>query len=253
MAPLHATRSAAALALGFEDSEPTPSKDVAGRSEVATETRSLPAARKSGVYQPSLFTPREMPRVVPFETIAPGSIQRAPKGTVSRPRVRRPRVVPGQQSLDFTPAAQLRRPVDGVIGCGVPVAIPAHRAIAAAIDGSIILIGLGIFASIFQLMGGRIEVNAKTLPLLLIVAAIIAGFYKYLWFLGNGDTPGMRWSGLRLVNFDGQIPDRKQRFYRLGSGFLSLSAAGLGLLWSLVDEEALTWHDHISRTFPTPY
>ena len=27
---------------------------------------------------------------------------------------------------------------------------------------------------------------------------------------------------------------------------------GLGLVWALVDEENLTWHDHISKTFPTP-
>ena len=26
---------------------------------------------------------------------------------------------------------------------------------------------------------------------------------------------------------------------------------GLGLVWALVDEENLTWHDHISKTFPT--
>jgi len=24
------------------------------------------------------------------------------------------------------------------------------------------------------------------------------------------------------------------------------------LVWALVDEENLTWHDHISKTFPTP-
>jgi hypothetical protein len=33
---------------------------------------------------------------------------------------------------------------------------------------------------------------------------------------------------------------------------LSLISAGLGLVWALVDEENLTWHDHISKTFPTP-
>jgi hypothetical protein len=38
----------------------------------------------------------------------------------------------------------------------------------------------------------------------------------------------------------------------MASGFLSLAAGGLGLLWALVDEETLTWHDHISKTFPTP-
>jgi hypothetical protein len=54
------------------------------------------------------------------------------------------------------------------------------------------------------------------------------------------------------VNFDGQTPTRAQRFYRTASGFLSLMAGGIGLLWGLVDEETLTWHDHISKTFPTP-
>jgi len=32
---------------------------------------------------------------------------------------------------------------------------------------------------------------------------------------------------------------------------LSLCSLGLGLVWALVDEESLTWHDHISKTFPT--
>jgi hypothetical protein len=25
----------------------------------------------------------------------------------------------------------------------------------------------------------------------------------------------------------------------------------MGLIWALVDEDSLTWHDHISSTFPT--
>jgi hypothetical protein len=35
------------------------------------------------------------------------------------------------------------------------------------------------------------------------------------------------------------------------SACLSFCAGGIGLLWALVDEEKLTWHDHISKTFPT--
>jgi hypothetical protein len=33
---------------------------------------------------------------------------------------------------------------------------------------------------------------------------------------------------------------------------VSFIAAGIGLLWALVDEERLTWHDYMSKTFPTP-
>ena len=99
----------------------------------------------------------------------------------------------------------------------------------------------------------RDVINAKTLPLLAAVTFVVTAFYKLLFSMANGDTPGMRWARLTLVNFDGQRPTRAQRLRRLVSAFLSFFAAGLGLLWALVDEETLTWHDHISSTFPTPY
>ena len=101
--------------------------------------------------------------------------------------------------------------------------------------------------------GGHPILNAKSLPLLAAVVTAIVVFYKVLWCLAGGDSAGMRWAHLTLVDFDGRAPDRRQRFYRLASGWLSFLAAGIGLLWALVDEETLTWHDHISKTFPTPY
>ncbi len=124
---------------------------------------------------------------------------------------------------------------------------------AAALDASLILIAFAIFGIIFYLAGGQVALNAKTWPVLIGVAATLVIFYQLLWCMANGDTAGMRWARLTLVDFDGQMPQRKQRLYRLASGILSLLAAGIGLLWALVDEETLTWHDHISKTFPTPY
>jgi len=142
--------------------------------------------------------------------------------------------------------------MDGVIYCDAPVAVPAHRAMAVAVDGSIVLMALAIFGIIFHLAGGIFVIDAKTAPIFLAAAASVVVFYRVLWCLADGDTAGQSWTHLRLVNFDGQRPTRTQRFYRLASGLLSLLAAGIGLLWSLVDEETLTWHDHISKTFPTP-
>ena len=124
---------------------------------------------------------------------------------------------------------------------------------AAALDGTVIVIALAAFSSIFALAGGEIALSAKTVPLIAGVTAVLLIFYRLLWCLANGDTPGMQWTHLRLVNFDGQRPNRQQRLVRAAAGLLSLLAAGLGLLWALVDEETLTWHDHISETFPTPY
>jgi hypothetical protein len=61
----------------------------------------------------------------------------------------------------------------------------------------------------------------------------------------------MCWTQLQLVNFDGRRPERDQRLERLFASCLSVAAAFLGIIWALVDEECLTWHDHISKTFPT--
>jgi len=161
-----------------------------------------------------------------------------------------------QQSLDFLGGAFEDHPlgteVEAVIYCDAPVALPVHRLMAAAVDGSMISIAVGLFLMIFYLSGGRIVFTKQSALLFLGVITAVVFLYRLLWCLGNGDTPGMRFAGLRLVNFDGRPPDRDQRMFRLAASVLSLVSAGLGLVWALVDEENLTWHDHISKTFPSP-
>jgi uncharacterized RDD family membrane protein YckC len=257
MTPIYASTSAAAPALHYQLVEPESIREVRSNAATVAEPAASPRQRKPITYQPSLFNSREVPRVVPFESIAPESVEAPPiKATYTHPRTRRPKIIPGQQSLELAPvagSARYARASEGVIYCDAPVAIPAHRSMAAALDASVVLIGVGIFGAVFYLAGGQVTLNANTVPVFAGVIAALLIFYRVLWCLGRGDTPGMKWTRLRLVNFDGQKPNRKQRFYRLCSGVLSLFAAGLGLLWALVDEETLTWHDHISKTFPTPY
>lgn len=242
--PVYLGQSSAAPELRFEeDAQP-----IAG-------PESAPRPRAVG-YQPSLFGSREMPRVVPFESISPTALENPePRTSTHRPRARRS--IPGQQSLEFVTAAGLSRNAHTdsrqVIYCAAPVAIPAHRIMASALDASVIVIAMALFMVVFYLAGGPILFSKQTLPLFGGIAVVVALLYHLLWCLGNGDTAGMRWVHLRLVNFDGRSPDREQRLYRLASAFLGLLAAGLGLLWALVDEETLTWHDHMSKTFPTPY
>jgi uncharacterized RDD family membrane protein YckC len=72
-----------------------------------------------------------------------------------------------------------------------------------------------------------------------------------VWVWAGAVTPGMRAMRLTLINFDGFPPDAASRWRRYLGGALSVCAGGLGILWALVDEESLAWHDHISKTFPT--
>jgi hypothetical protein len=214
----------------------------AGRREAPLQ---MPSAQPA--YPPSYHSPSQAslfrdvsgaPKVIPIPTLTPvrpiereepSQPKRAPKPRQAAPRHPMRRSTDVQQALDFNfhPAAGAEAPdgrVQAVIYCDAPVAMPTHRLIAAAFDASMILLAVGVFLGIFFLS---------------------------LWCLANGDSPGLRFAGLKLVDFDGRTPDRDQRGMRQLAGLLSVISAGLGLVWALVDEESLTWHDHISKTFPT--
>lgn len=218
-----------------------------------------------GAYQPWLFRdPSQGPKVVPIPTLTPRPHPPARKlraQNTARPHEPRTntsarRAADSQQSLDFHASAMaepsLGTEVEAVIYCDAPVALPVHRLMAVAADASMIAIALGLFLAIFCLSGGRIAFTKSSLILFSGVIAGVVLLYRMLWCLGGGDTPGMRFAGLRLVDFDGRRPKREQRTIRLAASMLSIVSAGLGLVWALVDEENLTWHDHISKTFPTP-
>ncbi len=198
-------------------------------------------------YQRPLF--REMHPVTTIPVLRPEERDPQKPAQLHRPRPRR--VHPDQQALDLG-VPRVRTSLEAVLYCDAPVALPLHRFLAAALDISLIVIAIGVFLLTFQLAGGVVTLNKQTVPLFIGAAAALGFFYQFLFCLANGDTPGMRWTQLQVLNFDGNPPNRDQRVYRLFAGYLSVLSAGLGVLWALVDEEKLAWHDHISKTFPTP-
>jgi uncharacterized RDD family membrane protein YckC len=207
--------------------------------------------------QRRLFQDRPAPNVIPFETYAPA--QPRPPHTRSdpqKPRRPKPRVPEAQGSLDFLPAVPdqprtLGTTVEAVIICEAPVATPLHRAIAAVLDWSMVLIGYGLFLLAFRLAGGQFAAGKSNLLMFAAALVLIAFTYGLLWAIAGTETPGMRWAQLRLSTFEGFRPEPAQRLLRFAGSCLSIGTV-LGLLWSLADEESLAWHDHISRTFPTP-
>ncbi|HUQ90154.1 MAG TPA: RDD family protein [Bryobacteraceae bacterium] len=214
------------------------------------------AAGQALPQQDSLFPagpePRERLRLVDGARSAGArrdAILRAAPAAISR--------TPGsrehhQQRLSF-PQPQPDHPAsDSTIYCDAGVALPVHRIMGAMLDGSMMLIGIGIFLMIFHAAGAKIVLNKATLPYYGAAAFATLTLYRLLWCVAGTDSIGMRWSGLRLITFDGVLPTRQQRFLRLVSALISIMPGGLGLFWGLVDEEKLTWHDHMSKTFPTP-
>jgi uncharacterized RDD family membrane protein YckC len=215
----------------------------------------------SQAVQASLFLERPASNVIAM----PGRVEIKPrvraegpaKPPLQRTASKRAKPVPeGQGTLDFLPSSaakprQLGTTVEAVIYCEAPVATTLHRAVASALDWSLVLLGYGLFLLGFGLLGGQFELTKSNLTVFGAMFPVIGFTYGLLFAWAGAETPGMRWTQLRLTTFDGFPPDRRQGLVRFGASCMSRCTL-LGLLWSLADEESLAWHDHISRTFPTP-
>ncbi len=216
--------------------------------------------------QTRLFPVQEPKRVIPFESVSAETAKvvrstrqrNAKTRTKSRPDG--PAKLGGdlddsrevQNALDFRDEHMETHTVERVVYTNAPVAMPSHRAMAAAYDFAMIAMGVGILIAIYYLGGVQFGLAKLDLSTYGVVAASVALLYKLLWALGDGDTPGMAAVNLRLINFDGYRPNREERLLRLLVGIVSFAALGVGLLWCLFDEEKLTWHDHITKTFASP-
>jgi uncharacterized RDD family membrane protein YckC len=216
-----------------------------------------PAPNFSQAMQASLFQTSNVIAMPPPVESKPRPRADVPaKPGSHKPAAKRARAVPdGQGTLDFLPPApakprQLGTSVEAVIYCEAPVSATLHRAVASALDWSMVALGYGLFLLAFYLFGGQFDLTRSNLTMFASVLPIIGFTYGLLFAWTGAETPGMRWAQLRLTTFDGFPPDRRQRLVRFGASCLSRCTL-LGLLWSLADEESLAWHDHISRTFPT--
>ncbi len=137
------------------------------------------------------------------------------------------------------------------IDCDATAATRVARIYGLVLDLGVILAGIGLYLAAVKLWLGFLPAGRPWLIALGVAAGTIAVGFKALCVWGNGDTPGQHWMGLRVTAFNGRKPTRSQRAQRALAGFLvSFGGMGLGLAWAMVDEEALTFHDLISRTFP---
>jgi uncharacterized RDD family membrane protein YckC len=171
------------------------------------------------------------------------------------------------------------------------IASIARRLNAAAIDASILLAGFLAFVAAFVIAAGRsLQVSAATtlsaadLPLdghsalahlsakaaalftthtglqpslaLASSALVLTLFYllyETLFFSFSDSTPGMRCARIALCTFDDENPTRPAMRRRILAVLVSVCPLGLGLLWATLDEDRLSWHDRLTRTYQRSY
>jgi len=142
-----------------------------------------------------------------------------------------------------TPADHIELPLEP--------ASTTQRVLAGVIDCALVVVSAAIFGAVCYKMLPNLTL---TKPLLLIGATIpilLWVFYQYMLTMYGGATVGMRTLHLRLSTFKGGTPKRRHRRSRVFGLYFSAASLMMGLLWALVDVDALCWHDRISRTYLT--
>ena len=250
--------SAAATAVAYDY---VPAQDTVARqiTEPVADTAIEPG-------QQPLFEHRVDTRIIPFDSLTTPAERESIRNRarqVTRPaplkteRVSvnhaRPQAKQSgsQRRLEFQGQEEILAPPRSNIICDAPVAPTKLRVEAALVDLLLMAGGSAAGLAMFVFAGGGLSTEKHTLPFLILAIVTVPLLYKILWTFAGRDTIGMQRAGLRLVDFDGNPPSQRRRYQRLFGGILSVLAAGIGLIWSFVDEDNLTWHDHISDTFPT--
>ena len=130
-----------------------------------------------------------------------------------------------------------------------PVASMDERRIAALIDGACLLFAYGGFLTLFGSLGGQFTFSKMSAAVYTIAFAIVYLQYFFLFTVFGGTTPGMMLRRLEVVDFSGEEPAPRNLLLRAAGYMLSAGTFFLGFLWSMWDEDELTWHDRISHTY----
>ncbi|MDA1315243.1 MAG: RDD family protein [Acidobacteria bacterium] len=155
------------------------------------------------------------------------------------------RSMSGQVSLPEPAAPQ---EADETLRGSGAIAPVRDRAIAGVLDFSMVIVALGVFLGVFHTIGGTVGEGPEAFRTLAFAFIGLLFFYWIFYLRYVGETAGMSWMKLRVSSFDGKAPTPLQKWLRAGGTILSCCAAGMGFLWSLADEDTLTWHDRMSRT-----
>jgi len=124
-----------------------------------------------------------------------------------------------------------------------------RRLMALVVDASLILAAFLSFALLIVSRAGHLP-GPRTIELTAALALLFFGAaYQALFVALTRATPGMRYAGIALCTFEGQLPSQVQRCMRLAALILSVLPLGLGLVWALFDEDRLMGHDRLSKTY----
>lgn len=127
-----------------------------------------------------------------------------------------------------------------------------RRTFAYLLDGLI----LGLIGAVIGLAvgfgGSAAGIRESDLQLFAQVLGSVIGLGYYLWSWsarGKGQTPAMRWLGIRVVRTDGSYIGVGRAFGRWLGLSLSFLVLFIGVIWVAFDKNKQGWHDKMADTY----
>jgi uncharacterized RDD family membrane protein YckC len=127
----------------------------------------------------------------------------------------------------------------------------SQRLCAALVDCSLVAVAAIVFALISHKMLPNLAFTKPARITAALLPILLWAIYQYLLLVYAGRTVGMQVATIRLTTFKGRRPSLRHRRNRVLGLYLSTASLVMGLLWALVDADALCWHDRISGTYLT--
>jgi uncharacterized RDD family membrane protein YckC len=180
-------------------------------------------------------------------TIAIGRVANDPEP--DDPRLMIDVSVPPQLEESAATPEQVPEPLPPVLEGLFPAASLDNRKRAMAIDLACLAFAYGGFLALFGSLGGHFSINKLSATVCFFTFAFVYLQYFGLFTVFGGSTPGMMVSGIQVASFTGDSPTPRQYLLRAIGYMLSAGTCFLGFLWVFWDEDTLTWHDRLSKTY----
>ena len=214
--------------------------------------REIVATRRMRPRITEAFAEGEEPQQLSIFEVDPNTVSTVPLGTAATTMVEEPTWIGSSwQQIQLEEQPQ-PLPEYYAIQPDAPRLYQApfsRRMMAMMVDAALIL---GLLWGSAYLVASNVDhlPGIRTAEVLGVLATLgFAALYEWFFLTFAKVTPGMRYAQLSLCTFDEEVPTPAQIKGRMKAMLISVLPAGLGVVWSIFDEDQMSWHDRLSKTY----
>jgi uncharacterized RDD family membrane protein YckC len=157
--------------------------------------------------------------------------------------------------LDVQPrqAEQTQSDTYDVLSVPLQSASIDRRLMAFAVDFCAVTGAFLAFLFVFALSTPHLPTGTPAVIMSGVVYLALWVLYQFLFFSLGDATVGMHYARIALCTFEDENPSRTALRRRIAAWWISALPLGLGFAWALLDEDNLSWHDRMTRTYQRSY